>query len=273
MAKKKQFNYNKAMLIVGIIIAILLVALLIKSLVPTGRVTYYDQEIFKEKETCPYECCIGEIYLTRDCNLGYDCRNNVCMAIDSDGDGLSDIEERNIGTNPQLFDTDGDTLSDYQEYVNLGTNPLNKNTDGDRYNDNEDRNPLKVNTAEIEIQIISQKIEPNIQNIGLILITGGSAALLDFEMELYSTEVVVGFSNIGSDYSSYLKYDVELKIGEEIIDRKRVNFGRVNAGSVLSEYVSFSTTIGDVPSQVFNLIIQQSEPRVVIRNVDYERFS
>lgn len=49
---------------------------------------------------------------------------------DTDGDGLSDGDEIKLGTNPLVADTDGDGLSDGDE-VRLGTNPLNPDTDGD----------------------------------------------------------------------------------------------------------------------------------------------
>ena len=47
---------------------------------------------------------------------------------DTDGDGLSDSDEFNIyGTSPMMFDTDGDGLSDYQEIVELGFDPTGNN--------------------------------------------------------------------------------------------------------------------------------------------------
>ncbi len=49
---------------------------------------------------------------------------------DTDGDGLNDGDEVRMGTNPLVADTDGDGLSDGDE-VRLGTNPLNADTDGD----------------------------------------------------------------------------------------------------------------------------------------------
>ena len=57
--------------------------------------------------------------------LGTDPRNP-----DTDGDGVSDGEEVKRGTNPLNPDTDGDGLSDAEE-IRLGTNPLNPDTDGD----------------------------------------------------------------------------------------------------------------------------------------------
>lgn len=56
-------------------------------------------------------------------------------AIDSDGDGLSDIEETELGTDPLRADTDRDGLSDGEEVATHGTSPTNADTDGDGDND------------------------------------------------------------------------------------------------------------------------------------------
>lgn len=45
--------------------------------------------------------------------------------IDSDNDGLSDLEEANYGTDPNSVDTDGDGVSDAQE-IQDGTNPTDR---------------------------------------------------------------------------------------------------------------------------------------------------
>jgi len=49
---------------------------------------------------------------------------------DTDGDGLTNAQEEEIGTDPLNPDTDGDGLLDGDE-VALGTDPLNPDTDGD----------------------------------------------------------------------------------------------------------------------------------------------
>ena len=49
---------------------------------------------------------------------------------DTDGDGIPDEEEENIGTNPTSEDTDGDGLSDGYEYI-YWYDPLDKDPDGD----------------------------------------------------------------------------------------------------------------------------------------------
>lgn len=57
--------------------------------------------------------------------------------LDSDGDGLGDLHELRIGTDPNNPDTDGDGLSDGQE-VAIGTDPLNPDTDGDGLSDGDE---------------------------------------------------------------------------------------------------------------------------------------
>lgn len=58
---------------------------------------------------------------------------------DSDGDGLTDWEEKNTyGTKPLSPDTDGDGLTDWAEVMIYKTDPLNPDTDGDGYLDGDE---------------------------------------------------------------------------------------------------------------------------------------
>lgn len=72
-----------------------------------------------------------------DTNVNANANANVNgpIIIDSDGDGLTDAEERSLGTDPTKTDTDGDELSDWDEVRVYRTNPLNADTDGDTYLD------------------------------------------------------------------------------------------------------------------------------------------
>lgn len=60
------------------------------------------------------------------------------IVLDYDKDGLSDDEERILGTDPLNVDTDKDGLSDYEEIKVYNTNPLLADTDGDSYNDGQE---------------------------------------------------------------------------------------------------------------------------------------
>lgn len=75
------------------------------------------------------------------------CGRPGCASLndDTDGDGLSNLEEFRLGTDPRQRDTDFDGLSDGEE-VSRSTHPLNPDTDGDGYGDGDEvragTNPL-----------------------------------------------------------------------------------------------------------------------------------
>jgi len=58
--------------------------------------------------------------------------------LDSDGDGLTDDEEKTLGTNPYSADTDQDGLYDREEVKVYHTDPNNPDTDGDGYKDGDE---------------------------------------------------------------------------------------------------------------------------------------
>lgn len=63
---------------------------------------------------------------------GRNVRNeSTSPVVDRDADGLEDALEAKLGTNPRSVDTDGDSLSDYEEYCKYRTDPTKKDSDGD----------------------------------------------------------------------------------------------------------------------------------------------
>ncbi|MBQ3446418.1 MAG: VWA domain-containing protein, partial [Synergistaceae bacterium] len=70
---------------------------------------------------------------------------------DADGDGLTNIQEANYGTNMIVKDTDHDRLTDYDEVMTYGTDPLKADTDGDGVDDGLEvalgSDPLKAETS------------------------------------------------------------------------------------------------------------------------------
>lgn len=70
---------------------------------------------------------------------------------DKDGDGLTKREEKEIGTDPENPDTDGDGLKDGEEVQTYTTDPLNGDSDSDNLNDGEEiqthkTDPLKADS-------------------------------------------------------------------------------------------------------------------------------
>ncbi len=57
---------------------------------------------------------------------------------DPDGDGLTNDEEKKLGTDPHKADTDGDGLSDGDEVNRYHTNPLSVDSDGDGLSDGDE---------------------------------------------------------------------------------------------------------------------------------------
>ncbi len=65
--------------------------------------------------------------------------------IDSDGDGLTDVEEAVAGTDPHLADTDNDGLNDRDELYVHKTNPLLADSDNDGLSDRDEIFTYKTN--------------------------------------------------------------------------------------------------------------------------------
>lgn len=63
---------------------------------------------------------------------------DVKIVLDTDGDGLTNDEEKAAGTNIAKPDTDGDLLGDREEVQVYGTDPLRTDTDGDTFSDGQE---------------------------------------------------------------------------------------------------------------------------------------
>lgn len=68
-----------------------------------------------------------------DVDGGGDLRASASLTtkIDTDGDGLSDYEEYLLDTDPTISDSDGDGFSDYYEVAVIGTSPLDNSSPSD----------------------------------------------------------------------------------------------------------------------------------------------
>jgi Tol biopolymer transport system component len=98
---------------------------------------------------------------------------------DTDGDELFDGDEvKRYSTNPLNADTDADGLSDGEEVLRRGTDPLNPDTDGDGLSDGDEvargTNPLNADTDDdklsdgAEINLGTDPLNPDSDNDGLL---------------------------------------------------------------------------------------------------------
>ncbi len=62
----------------------------------------------------------------------------VVVIVDTDGDGLTNEQERAAGTDVSKPDTDSDLLGDKEEVQIYGTDPLRADTDGDTFSDGQE---------------------------------------------------------------------------------------------------------------------------------------
>lgn len=87
---------------------------------------------------------------------------------DNDKDGITNAEEKKLGTDPNSLDTDNDGLSDYYEINISKTDPLKADTDGDGLNDGDELDlgldPLKVDSKGDGIEDNQRTLTYNIEN-------------------------------------------------------------------------------------------------------------
>ncbi|MCK5459908.1 hypothetical protein KAI52_02235 [Candidatus Parcubacteria bacterium] len=80
----------------------------------------------------------GDAEIVNIINTNQPAENGADKMIDSDFDGLTDEEEKILGTDPNFADSDEDGLLDKEEIENYNTDPLNPDTDGDGYSDGQE---------------------------------------------------------------------------------------------------------------------------------------
>lgn len=92
----------------------------------------------------------------KDILTAYVVKSNPDM-VDSDGDGLNDYDEYLYNTNPGSVDTDEDGLSDYEEVNRWGTSPNSVDSDEDARGPNKDKAPnsLLFDGAELKIDFVN----------------------------------------------------------------------------------------------------------------------
>ena len=219
------------------------------------------------KTNCPYECCLEGEYSAKLCETDYECKNNKCIAIDSDKDGLTDIQEKEFGSNPLIFDTDSDGLNDYAE-KQKGTNPNNPNTDGDRpeYTDSIDPNPTSKNSAIVNAQLTNKKWVWNL--LGILNILNG-----DLNIRIATVKADISVQNSGNDYTEYVRFDIVFKLINSEVKRVPEYIGQLNIGETQNKHYEYELKLADIPSTLINAVTQKSTQwDVQIQNINYKKF-
>ena len=188
---------------------------------------------------------------------------------DYDGDKLTNIEEKNLGTMMNEKDTDFDGLSDYEEVKVYNTNPLEVDTDNDGLSDYEEveiakrlgvEDVLSIDTSIKSHQTLSRDNidkELYMNNTIKVSVEGNVSGLIDKHIELKyarnasidNIESILGKAMfLESDYRDeevVVKFDCEkykerlLGLTVATIDRGKIKFLDITVeGEVLSAKVS-----------------------------------
>lgn len=139
--------------------------------------------------------------------------DGICDADeDSDADGLTNIEEYTNGTSIFSKDTDGDSLSDYDEVKIYYTNPLVKDTDGDGAGDKWEINNIFDPLVYNDTFAVNESVAGNDTRVEIELIADGDSAET-FEVkthendEIYVNSTIPGY--LGSGYDFYIDGEFE----------------------------------------------------------------
>ena len=141
---------------------------------------------------------------------------------DKDGDGLSNLDEFNLGTDVNDPDSDGDGISDGEE-TNAGadgfvTDPLNPDTDGDLVPD------------DLEIEIGTDPTDPNDNALAAALV----------ELQVTPPRPVIPFNTIDTESS------VQLAVAGVLIDGSTLDLTSKTTGT---DYSSSDLTIASFGAQ------------------------
>lgn len=153
------------------------------------------------------------------------------LADEGGPDGLTNIQEFNVGTDPHNADTDGDDLSDGDEVNIYFTNPLKADTDGDGYSDGEEiaagTDPLDAKSNPRQLLIL--RVTTISVSIALAIIIG-LALFLTFFWYLSPEQRL--FRVVSKQRAEGLE-SISLKEATILIDKK-LNKGQIK--QIVNEY-------------------------------------
>jgi uncharacterized repeat protein (TIGR02543 family) len=186
---------------------------------------------------------------------------------DPDDDGLKNWEEEKYGTIPICADTDGDSLSDYDEVYVYATDPLNSDTDGDGVKDGVEvgigSDPLKAEYS-FETSVLANEVDevtPVAASATVVTDASGAGTLqvdeltsLDNPLLSQSIAGYLGaayeFSTDGSFESAEISFCYDTSLGELGEDFQPRIYYFNEATGLLEELENQTVTEGMVSAQV-----------------------
>lgn len=253
--------------------------LLLKHMAQVGNGSYTSFERGDQIDFSAFDFKVVRRYITKkffvyNQNAVLDLDERTAVA-DSDGDGVSDIKEQSLGTDPLNSDTDGDGCSDGFE-VNVGENPLQapcacgssdrKDTDNDGVSDCEETSQgWKPNRFDTDGDLIPDALELRFHTNAKD--PDDAKNDIDFDGVASDKEIDVGTNpakndrDLHEEYAYRYRVDPSQRANSQIcttftIDNVTLTqtqaFGSRAAGTndVVFEYIE---SPADAPNQVFEL--------------------
>ncbi len=168
-------------------------------------------------------------------NLALDFKIDEDSNEDLDLDGLTNKQEKEYGTSIELYDTDMDGLSDYDEIFVYKTDPLKKDTDNDGINDYDEielgLDPLKQDSKNDGIKDGDRTLKYNytLDNIGISLDITGKGNISTLNINSFKSSTFENMRGVlDTVYSFYTEgkidnADVKIKYSIDDIKSKKLN--------------------------------------------------
>ena len=135
---------------------------------------------------------------------------------DLDLDGLTNKQEKEYGTNPELYDTDMDGLDDYYEIFTSKTDPLKADSDGDGLNDFDEielgLDPLKADSKDDGINDGDRKVSYSVRNekLGITLEISGTGNIPSSTIDTFKNSTFKEMSGLlDTVYNFYTSGKIE----------------------------------------------------------------
>ena len=138
---------------------------------------------------------------------GLDANNSLDAQEDPDRDGLTNVQEFQLGTDPHNRDVDGDELSDGDEVNVHHTNPFLVDTDGDGIPDGVEvktsSNPLDRNSYNLQAAADNSLVQPSAFVLSTSALFPSASVLLTWRVTLIDGKTTLDLSaNSQTNYSS-----------------------------------------------------------------------
>ncbi len=165
--------------------------------------------------------------------------------VDSDNDGVSDADEKRLGTNPYLADTDNDGYIDGDE-INNGFDPL-KASEGNKSDKVVFESPKDKGVVRNEYKVEDVKMEKD-GDENKILLKGKALPNTFVRVYIYSNNPIIVTVRTDNDGNWSYKLDKELKNGEhEVYVAITDNTGKITSKSKPLAFVKTAKAVSVIP--------------------------